>query len=64
MSFTPHPAAPNAPYVPQGMAGENVLRKLEDNNIREGHDLWQKQRSFLIWKLIVNENYEKDCLVN
>jgi hypothetical protein len=25
-------------------------------------DLWQNQISFLTWKLIVNENYEKDCL--
>jgi hypothetical protein len=30
--MAPHPAAPNAPYVPQGMAGENIF-----NTFEEGH---------------------------
>jgi hypothetical protein len=31
--LTPHPAAPNAPYVPQGMAGENIFDTFEEEHM-------------------------------
>jgi hypothetical protein len=32
-SLIPHPAAPNSPYVPQGMAGENIFDTFEEEHM-------------------------------
>jgi hypothetical protein len=33
ITLTPHPAAENAPYVPQGMAGMNLLDTFEEEHM-------------------------------
>jgi hypothetical protein len=33
ISLTPHPAAENAPYVPQGMAGMNLFDTYEEEHM-------------------------------
>jgi hypothetical protein len=33
VALTPHPAAKNAPYMPQGMAGENLFNTFEEEHM-------------------------------